>query len=227
MVKSGNYGFPLSLLLHLIIFAIPVSIGISKHFKKVELFIIDERPVQPVKEKPTTPKEMPKEIKRQLQPYPFIKEPEFKEIPKLTEIPSSKDIIEPVIISKTDNPPLTLEPTVSPVVSSATSVLEDTPKPLIDVEFGSPNAPAFLHREMPVYPLIARRLGKEGRILLRLTIDEKGKLLNIEVIEGAAYGFTEAAIEAVKKSTFKPAMQDGKPVMSKALLPIRFSLRRD
>ena len=101
------------------------------------------------------------------------------------------------------------------------------PRPLIDVEFGSQNAPRFLHREIPVYPLIARRLGKEGRVLLRLTIDERGNLLNVEVIEGPGYGLTEAAVEAVKKSTFTPAMVDGKAVPSKALLPIRFSLRSD
>ena len=94
----------------------------------------------------------------------------------------------------------------------------------IETIFGASVAPAFLHREMPSYPMFARKLGREGKVTLKLTIDEKGNLLNVEVIEKAGYGFTEAAVEAVKKSTFLPAKKDGKPIASRALLPLRFQL---
>jgi protein TonB len=202
----------------MIIFAIPVSIVVSRHFKEVELFVIDERPIQPVQEKiiKQKPKELPKEVIKESPPQPEVK-----------EIPVSR-VVEPVIVSNhQDAVPLPPIAPPTPQVPAASPIVKEQPKPLLDVEFGSANAPRFLHREMPVYPLMARRLGKEGRVLLRLTIDDNGKLLNIEVIEGAGYGFTEAAIEAVKKSTFQPAVKDGKPVMSKALLPVKFSLRRD
>lgn len=95
------------------------------------------------------------------------------------------------------------------------------------VEFGSVEGPKFLRRTLPIYPVMARRMGKEGRIVLRLTIDEKGNLSNVEVIENGGYGFAEAAVEGVKKSSFLPAQKDGKPVASRAILPIRFSLRSD
>jgi TonB family protein len=97
----------------------------------------------------------------------------------------------------------------------------------IETRFGASVAPAFLHREMPIYPMMARKLGKEGKVLLRLTIDEKGNLLGVDVIERGGYGFTEAAMEAVKKSTFLPAKKDGKPIASRALLPVRFRLERN
>lgn len=77
---------------------------------------------------------------------------------------------------------------------------------------------------MPVNPMMARRLGQEGKVVLKLTIGEKGMLREIEVVEKAGYGFTEAAVEAVKKSTFLPAKKDGKPIASRALLPITFQL---
>ncbi|GAB5047249.1 energy transducer TonB [Thermodesulfovibrio sp. TK110] len=96
---------------------------------------------------------------------------------------------------------------------------------IIDAEFGSAYGPRFLYREIPVYPQIARRLGKEGRVVLRLTLDEKGELINVEVIEGAPYGFTESAVEAVKKSKFSPAIKNGKPVACRAILPVRFVLK--
>jgi protein TonB len=215
--QHNNYGFWVSLALHLIILMIPVSMAVSRHFKEVELFVADERPIRPLKEKivKPKPKEMPEEIEKEVQPQPVIAEPEIKEMP-------TPKVIEPAVASnRMDAAPF------QPASKPAPQVVMAPPKPLLDVEFGSGNAPKFLHREMPVYPLIARRLGKEGRVLLRLTIDEKGNLLNIEVLEGAGYGFTEAAVEAVKKSTFTPAIVNGMPVMSKALLPVKFSMRRD
>lgn len=96
---------------------------------------------------------------------------------------------------------------------------------LENVPFGSATGPNFLHRAMPVYPFAARRLNKEGKVVLRLTIDEHGRLLHTEVVEGAGYGFTEAAVEAVKKSTYRPARRDGVAVLSRALLPVRFELK--
>jgi TonB family protein len=90
--------------------------------------------------------------------------------------------------------------------------------------FGSASGPNFLRREVPVYPFMARRMNKEGKVLLKLTIDEKGKLMNVEVIEAAGFGFTEAALEAVRKSTYRPAIKNGSAVLSLALLPVRFQL---
>ncbi len=94
-----------------------------------------------------------------------------------------------------------------------------------NLTFGSAAGPKYRHKEIPVYPSMARRLGKEGKVVLRLTIDENGKLVNIEVIEDSGYGFADAAIAAVKKSTFIPPTMNGKPIQARALLPVKFTLR--
>jgi len=94
-----------------------------------------------------------------------------------------------------------------------------------NLTFGSGAGPKYRHREMPVYPSLARRLGKEGKVLLRLTIDENGNLVNVEVIEDSGYGFADAAIAAVKKSTFIPPIFNGRTIRAKALLPVKFTLR--
>jgi len=91
--------------------------------------------------------------------------------------------------------------------------------------FGNSGAPAFIHREMPVYPLLARRLGKEGKVVLKLLIDKNGTLQDIEVIEASGFGFTEAAVAAIKKSAFSPAYSNGEKVPSKAILSVRFNLK--
>jgi len=91
--------------------------------------------------------------------------------------------------------------------------------------FGNSGAPVFTHREMPVYPLLARRLGKEGKVVLKLLIDKNGTLQDIEVIEASGFGFTEAAVAAIKKSAFSPAYSNGEKVPSKAILSVRFNLK--
>jgi TonB family protein len=96
---------------------------------------------------------------------------------------------------------------------------------IVETQFGASGAPSFIHREMPVYPLMARRLGKEGRVILKLLIDVRGTVKTIEIIESAGYGFTEAAMEAVRKSTFAPAHRNGERITARAILPIRFHLK--
>jgi|GEM_PF-872558 len=94
-----------------------------------------------------------------------------------------------------------------------------------EIAFGSPNGPSFLHKVLPAYPALAKRLEKEGTVLLRVTIDERGRPVEVEVLNKAGFGFDEEAVKAVKDSTFTPAKMGGKPLACKALLPIRFILR--
>jgi protein TonB len=118
------------------------------------------------------------------------------------------------------------EPGIS-VGDSSQSTTFNGPSGLLDNQFGSFGAPKFLFCEIPKYPLMARKLGREGRVVLKLAIDEKGTLMDVEVIEDGGYGFTAAALEAVKKSKFLPAEKNGRPIKSLAILPVRFVLRRD
>lgn len=92
-------------------------------------------------------------------------------------------------------------------------------------EFGGQGGPTYLSRVLPVYPRFARRIGKEGTVLLRLTLDESGSLKNVELLEKAGHGFDEAAVTAVRASRFRPALRNGRPVPCRALLPVRFELR--
>ncbi len=94
-----------------------------------------------------------------------------------------------------------------------------------DLSFGSGNGPSFLTRVDPSYPLAARRMGREGKVLLRLTLDERGKLLHVDVLENPGYGFADAAVDAVRKSRFLPAHISDRPVASRVRLPIRFALQ--
>lgn len=91
-------------------------------------------------------------------------------------------------------------------------------------EFGTAEGPGFLEQAMLRYPVKARLGGRQGKVLLRLHLDEHGRLQHIEVVEDPGHGFAAAAIDAVKRSTFRPARKDGQNVAARALLPVRFML---
>ena len=95
---------------------------------------------------------------------------------------------------------------------------------VVDARFGAANGPRFHRLVKPRYPSVARQLGKEGTVVLRVTIDEKGRAIHVEVLTRAGSGFEEEAILAVRESTFIPARLNGHAVKSRAVLPIRFAL---
>lgn len=116
-----------------------------------------------------------------------------------------------------------------PVIGkAAVSALPHAPREksgvIDDMALGDVGAPRFIHREVPLYPFSARRMGKEGKVVLRLTLDGSGALKQVEVVEAGGYGFTEAAIQAVNRSTFSPARRNGILVASRVLFPVRFVL---
>jgi len=212
------------MLIHALIFMIPVSIAVQERIDDIELFFILEdaqKSVRPVKKITHIPRDVKK-----TEPESRISE----EVKQPEELRAREDITEPVKRLKAENSQTetdifrTLE--ANATLPIHTENVSNSSEPF-DTEFGSSVAPSFLHREIPEYPVFARRLGKEGRVVLRLTIDKKGDLLDIEVVERAGYGFTESAIAAVKKSTFLPAKKNGNPIPSRALLPIRFKLQRN
>ena len=95
----------------------------------------------------------------------------------------------------------------------------------VERAFGSPDGPSFLHRVLPSYPALAKRLEKQGSVLLRVTIDERGRPAQVEVLQRAGFGLDEEAVRAVRESTFVPAKKGDKPLTCKALLTIRFVLK--
>lgn len=90
--------------------------------------------------------------------------------------------------------------------------------------FGSVGGPWFNHRVLPSFPQKARSRGREGTVVLRLSLDHEGRLLHVEVVSCAGHGFDEEAVRAIQKSTFSPAVRDGRPVGCLALLAVQFQL---
>jgi len=88
---------------------------------------------------------------------------------------------------------------------------ETPPKPLIPIS--------------PVYPEIAQEAGIEGTVYIQFFIDDKGNVAEACVSIGIPNtGLNEAAIDAVKKSKWKPAQQGGENVGTWQMLPVIYKL---
>lgn len=74
--------------------------------------------------------------------------------------------------------------------------------------------PELLRRPTPRFPEMARRLNKkEARVLVRVLIDETGKVVKAEVAgKKQGFGFDDEALSAARKSVYKPATKNGVPV---------------
>jgi TonB family protein len=85
--------------------------------------------------------------------------------------------------------------------------------------------PVLLNSVRPQYTDEARKNKVTGIVVVRALVDETGVVKQVRVVRGLPDGLTEMAIEAVRKSKFRPAMKDGKPVAQYIALNIEFNLR--
>ena len=76
----------------------------------------------------------------------------------------------------------------------------------------------------PVYTDEARSLKLEGEVLLEMSFSANGTLQVNRVVRGLGHGLDEAAVSAAKKIRFKPALRNGQPVDSTAIVHVVFQL---
>jgi TonB family protein len=99
-----------------------------------------------------------------------------------------------------------------------------TPKPQL-ADSGPPtNAVEITYKPNPVYTDEARQLRLEGEVLLEVSFAANGQLHVNRIVRGLGHGLDEAAISAANKMRFKPALRNGQPVDSTAVVHVVFQL---
>ena len=85
---------------------------------------------------------------------------------------------------------------------------------------------AYGTNPLPPYPLVARRLGKEGVVLLEVVVAPDGRAADVRMIRSSGFApLDESAVTTVRERwRFVPARRDGVPVESRVTVPIRFRL---
>lgn len=77
------------------------------------------------------------------------------------------------------------------------------------------SAAILLYQAQPNYPMVAAQNGLEGWVRLQYDVSKTGLLSNIQVLEAKPRNvFNKAAVNALKKWKFKPAMHNGQAVNS-------------
>lgn len=98
-------------------------------------------------------------------------------------------------------------------------------RPQRQIETGPATTPVEItYKPNPVYTQEARQLRLEGEVLLEVMFSASGQLHVNRVVRGMGHGLDEAAIAAATKMRFKPAMRNGQPMDSSAIVHVVFQL---
>jgi periplasmic protein TonB len=113
-------------------------------------------------------------------------------------------------------------PEPAPVaVPPAPTFAVPAPAPITAARFDA----AYLNNPKPVYPNASRRLGEEGKVVLRVHVDPDGRPSEIEIRTSSGFPRLDAAAyEAVSRWRFVPARRGDEPIAAWVAVPIAFNL---
>ena len=161
-------------------------------------------PPQPDIKKPVINKQ--RQIVKQQSPKPIATETEVTKPVAVSEAPPSPAT--PVVVGKAE------EVTEPPIKQEIEPVIEPP-------RFGA----AYLHNPAPTYPPLSRRLGEQGRVLLRVLVSTVGDADNVQMESSSGSNrLDQVAIQAVKKWRFIPAKRSNQAISAYVLVPVKFSL---
>lgn len=159
----------------------------------------------------------------------LISPPEIEPKPEVpVEIVPPKPRPKPVVKPQ-PKPPEPLPVVTAPVETPSPIVAVPPPEPVpppVVVEVSPPifNA-AYLDNPQPRYPPLSRRIGEQGRVILRVLVTPAGSAQQIEVRASSGHArLDDAAREAVRQWKFVPAKRGEQPVAAWVLIPVSFRL---
>ena len=173
-------------------------------------------------------------------------------VPEIVEMPLIVDLLQPppVEIKQPVAKPLPMakpQPVRQPVPKTHTPVIEATqseqPAPAAplasppDIKPAPPAPPAaeplsqarfdadYLKNPAPPYPPLSRRMGEEGKVILRVSVNPQGGADSVEIkTSSGSLRLDESAQKTVRNWKFIPAKRGETAVQSWVLVPIIFKL---
>jgi protein TonB len=86
--------------------------------------------------------------------------------------------------------------------------------------------PLYRQNPAPSYPRKARRMGYEGIVMLKVLVDENGRVDDLMVLESSGYPILDrTALGSVRKWLFEPGTEGGIKKKMWVKVPIRFDLK--
>jgi periplasmic protein TonB len=189
-------------------------------FDSVRTAIVAAAPVMvtlisPPREKPEVPPKPPPEPQVRHKPRPAPQPPVITakpEAPSTVTAPPPPPV--PIPVSLVEAAP------EAPV--AVASAPEPGPAPIIAPSFNA----AYLNNPAPVYPTESRHMGEEGRVVLRVFVNERGLPEQVQVRTTSGFSRLDAAAQdTVRQWKFVPARRGETAVGAWVLVPISFNLR--
>ena len=150
-------------------------------------------------------------------------------------VPKPPDPPKPITPPKELSPP---KPTPLPPPPEPPPIVVDDPSP-VDVPAPPPAPPAppapqdtlgsvdpsSKSRNPPTYPPSALRAQIEGTVILVISIDAQGNVIDIDVEKSSRNrDLDRAAVDAARKWRFNPQIENGVAVASRVRVPVDFNL---
>jgi periplasmic protein TonB len=89
---------------------------------------------------------------------------------------------------------------------------------------GGVSAPILIYSVEPEFSEEARKAKVAGNVLVNLWVDTNGNPSHVHVIRGVGMGLDEKARDAVLQYKFKPAMENGHPVLVELNVEVNFQI---
>lgn len=158
-----------------------------------------------------TPVPTPPKVVQKSQPKPQVK----------PMAPVANTAPAPTAITTQAAPAPAGEASSAPAAAASSAVVSDAPVRPKTVTTGI----EYIQAPSPEYPSLAKRMGEEGKVMLRILVNEKGRPEQVDVRTSSGFPrLDEAARKAAMNALFKPRFEDGKPVAVFAIVPIIFSI---
>jgi periplasmic protein TonB len=206
--------------------------SLEKIKKVVEAKIIEE--IKP-KIEPPPPPPPPPPPKQVVPPQPpKLKPPEptpqVKPPPKVEQVPAQVPVaiesptppVSPVVAAPAPVVPAPVPPIAQPVTPPPPPVAAPAPaRPAVRTAATQITGSC----ERPTYPIISKRAGEEGRVVLEFVIGVDGRVLQSKIASSSGFPrLDEAARSALSKCQFSPATVDGQPVQASTKQPFVWEL---
>lgn len=226
MSKNTFIGFAVSLSLHAALLGaiyfyqqqqsqMTIALGDQSDQYELALNMFKAQPQAPAqaqtqKPPPKPVQAKPKPVKKVEKPIPK-KEPE----PVIKEEPVPEEVVEEITEE------------VDPDVDQADQTVQE--QVAVQADPNLPpliNEPVYYSQKAPSYPRKALKRGQQGTVLLMLMVDEKGRVIGVEVVETSGVSVLDkAAIKAVKRWRMEPAKREGIAIVSRVKVPVKFNLK--
>ena len=152
------------------------------------------------------------------------------DIPQTQQIDNTPPPARPSIPVPSDDEDIADDLTLDELDFDDFSNLDAPPPPpsgpkVVFIPYDDPPQPMTSIR--PQYPEIAQEAGIEGVVVVQAFIDKKGRVKETLILKGVPNtGLDEAAMEAIRKTRFKPAKQRERAVGVWISIPVNFKLKK-